>query len=289
MNSLKAFDAVARHLSISTAAGELSVTHGAVSQQIRVLERFLGRDLLIRKGNAIQLTETGEGFAKTVHASLAAISSETMAILEMPERVRLQISAPPTFAAHWLIPNLPRFHDAHPEIEVSVDVSAKVVRLRADGPHAAIRFGKSREADLEYIDVLKPSIVAVGSPAYFKRNGRVKSIKDLANHDLINGTPRSTRQASLHVTWGEVAGEAGRASVDVAEEHVALAQALDGKGLILIDEFLVRADIKSRRLRLALDQHFRAKANYRLAMPNRTAMKRHLRTFAAWLQEEFAD
>jgi len=286
MNSLKAFESVARLGSISAAAVELSVSHGAVSQQIRVLERFMGRVLFVRTGNALALSEAGEAYATTVHKALSAIAAETASMKGAPEPIHLKVSAPPTFAVKWLIPNLPRFHNAQAGIEFSVDVSSKVVRLGGEGAHAAIRFGTDRDPDLDYVEILKPTIRIVGSPAYFKCKGRVRSIDELREHQLIDFGPASRRHTAVHVGWADVLGEAPADTIRLAEEHLALAAALDGRGLVLVEDLFVRSDVASNRLRLALSQGFPSKATYRLAMPGRSTRKRPLETFAEWLKAE---
>jgi len=286
MNSLKAFEAVARLGSVSAAAAELCVSHGAVSQQVRVLERFLGRELFVRTGNALALSEAGEAYATTVYKALSSIAAETASLMDAPEPVRLKVSAPPTFAVKWLIPNLPRFHNAHIGIEISVDVSSKVVRLGGEGPHAAIRFGADRDPDLDYIEILEPTIRIVGSPAYFKRRGRVRSIDELPEHHLIDFGAASRRHAALHVGWVDVLGEAPKDTIRLAEEHLALAAALEGRGLVIVEDLFVRSDVASKRLRFALSQGFPSKAAYRLAMPRRSTRKRALETFAGWLKAE---
>lgn len=289
MNSLKAFEAVARLGSMNAAAGELSVSHGAVSQQIRVLERFMGRELFIRTGNALALSEAGQAYAKTVHKALSAIASETVSLMEAPEPIRLKVSTPPTFAVRWLIPNLPRFHKVYEGIEVSVDVSPKVVRLGGEGPHAAIRFGTDRDPDLDYIEILQPTIRIVGSPIYFKRNGSVRSIDELCDHQLIDFGPASPRYAALHVSWADVLEEPPKEVLRFAEEHLALAAALDGQGLVLVEDLFVGSDVAANRLRFAVGKGFSSKAAYRLAMPRRSTWKRPLKAFAGWLKEELND
>src|SRR5215472_17219704 len=114
LNALRAFEAAARHLSLTRAAVELHVTPGALSHQIRGLEELLGRKLFERRVRAIALTPAGKllypglqtGFAQ-IHEAVAGLDATA------DERV-LVISTPPGFTAKWLVPRLYRFASAHP-------------------------------------------------------------------------------------------------------------------------------------------------------------------------------
>src|SRR4051812_9284253 len=117
LNALRAFESAARLLSFSRAAEELSVTPGAVSQQIRLLEDHVGGPLFVREARGLQLTEAGqaalpllrEGFDRLMDAS---------ALLRSPQRrPQLRVSVTPSFASKWLTPRIDRFLALHPEVE----------------------------------------------------------------------------------------------------------------------------------------------------------------------------
>src|ERR1700740_3304201 len=107
LNAIKAFEAAARLGSFTRAAEELSVTHGAVSRQIRLLEEWLGTSLFLRtsrtavptRAGTDLLAEAGPPSDRLASASLRVRSGKALAVLH--------ISALPTFAMRWLIPRLP--------------------------------------------------------------------------------------------------------------------------------------------------------------------------------------
>ena len=130
LNALRAFEAAARHLSISKAADELSVTPAAVSHQVRALEQYLGVPLFRRLNRALMLTDAGQIF-------LPGLRDGFDALAQAVERVRAQcceggslaVSVGPSFAAKWLVPRLDRFREAHPDIDIRIDAHRPHRRL----------------------------------------------------------------------------------------------------------------------------------------------------------------
>lgn len=120
LNTLQAFEAAARHSSLSKAGGELNVTHAAISGQIKRLEEWLGRKLFVRAGRGVVLTAAGEELRITVQASLAAISLTSQTLRRRKDRKTLSVACVPSIATRWLIPALPEFTRAHPAIEIRV-------------------------------------------------------------------------------------------------------------------------------------------------------------------------
>src|SRR5712672_3551090 len=139
LNALRAFEAAARHLSLTRAAQELHVTAGALSHQIRGLEDMLGVKLFERRVRAIALTPAGKLLYPGLQTGFARIQEAVAGLgLAGDDRV-LVISTPPGFTAKWLAPRLYRFAAAHPEIDVRVSSSFGFANFTTDGVDVAIR------------------------------------------------------------------------------------------------------------------------------------------------------
>ena len=110
LNAVRAFEAAARHLSVTGAAAELHVTPGAVSRQVRALESFLGIALLKRGHREISLTRRGEEYYRTISKSLLLLQDATGRVKKAARKRPLKIRAYITFAVRWLIPRLSSFH-----------------------------------------------------------------------------------------------------------------------------------------------------------------------------------
>ena len=138
LNALRAFEAFARHGRMTLAAGELCVTHGAISRQIRQLEEQLGVALTEGPRSRLRMTEAGLKLAQ----GLSPAFDQIEAAVPRPPQVGprpLVVSCLPTFAMKWLIPRLPRFQAAHPDIPVRVMESNGPFDFQADGVDLAIR------------------------------------------------------------------------------------------------------------------------------------------------------
>ncbi|EKA7408264.1 LysR family transcriptional regulator, partial [Vibrio parahaemolyticus] len=104
LNSLRVFEAAARHLSFTRAAEELFVTQAAVSHQIKALEEFLSLKLFRRRNRSLLLTEEGQSYFLDIKDIFTSIAEATDKVLERSEKGALTISLPPSFAIQWLVP-----------------------------------------------------------------------------------------------------------------------------------------------------------------------------------------
>ncbi len=118
LNSLRAFEAAARHLSFRKAAEELHVTPAAISHQLKGLEEYLGVKLFRRSNRRVELTPVAQVAAEHLHAGFRAIVDAVEHLRTGDRSNLLTVSAAPSFAGKWLMPRLYRFVSRHPEIDV---------------------------------------------------------------------------------------------------------------------------------------------------------------------------
>src|SRR5271165_6200842 len=144
LNALRAFEASARHLSMKDAATELSVTPGAVSQLVRGLEQRLGTQLFRRGNRSLVLTEAGQSYFAPIRHAFRQIGEATRRLRARPFAGVLTVSAPPAFAASWLVPRLGRFRERHADIELNIATTRGLANFAADGVDVAIRHGLGR-------------------------------------------------------------------------------------------------------------------------------------------------
>lgn len=136
-----AFDAAARHGSLTLAAKELGRTQSAVSQQVKALEQQLGIALFVRKPREITLTSAGRTLAKSVRASIEELETTVTDISRRNDPHILRLTTYQSFAIHWLIPRLPSFNLRHPEIDVRIDAADQKYDLKTEDIDMAIRVG----------------------------------------------------------------------------------------------------------------------------------------------------
>ncbi|HUI94274.1 MAG TPA: LysR family transcriptional regulator, partial [Xanthobacteraceae bacterium] len=142
LKTLPAFEIAAERLSFSAAAGELNLTHGAVSRQIKALESQLGVPLFRRRNRRIELTEAGTAFLPGVRQALHLVEHATAQVASSPREGALVVSCVATFMMRWLIPRLYAFNALHPKIDVRLAASHAPVDFARDGIDVAIRHGR---------------------------------------------------------------------------------------------------------------------------------------------------
>ena len=121
LNSLKVFEAAARHLSFTRAAEELFVTQAAVSHQIKQLEEQLGIDLFQRQTRSISLTPAGKNFFEAIYPIINMLESTINEFSQLQQNVNLTITLPEFFASELLMPKLSEWTSEHPNINLHMD------------------------------------------------------------------------------------------------------------------------------------------------------------------------
>ncbi len=139
LNGLRAFDAAGRHLNFRAAADEMGVTQGAVAQQVRQLEAQLGLPLFDRLPKGLAFTSVGRGYHARVATAFADLRAATETLRPEPDKVLVSVT--PTFAAKWLIPNLPDFSAAYPKADLRILATERVSSFHGDGIDLAVRHG----------------------------------------------------------------------------------------------------------------------------------------------------
>ncbi|MGE0798416.1 MAG: LysR substrate-binding domain-containing protein [Lautropia sp.] len=141
LNAMRAFEAAARHLSLTTAAEELSVTRAAVGQQVQLLEAVLGIQLFHRGPAGLSLTERGRNYYVSVSNAIGILVEATEAMRGEDAGQSLRIVAQPNFAMKWLVPRLPSFRARHPELSLAVSAGSVQFDFADQQADVAIVYG----------------------------------------------------------------------------------------------------------------------------------------------------
>src|SRR3954466_14363703 len=139
LSALRAFEAAARHLSLTNAARELHVTPGALSHQIRGLEELLGVKLFERRVRAIALTAAGKQLYPGLQTGFAQIREAVEGLGAADQGNVLVVSTSPGLTSKWLAPRLYRFSAAHPDVDVRISSSLNNANFLTDGVDLAVR------------------------------------------------------------------------------------------------------------------------------------------------------
>ena len=164
--ALRAFEAAARHGSLSAAARDLNVTHAAIGQHLRTLETHFGVSLLERDGRGMTPTAEGQKLASALSDAFGTIASASRDLLDQSKTRAVRVATTPSLAANWLMPRLGRFWEAYPDVEIEIVPSTQLIDLRRDGIDVAIRYGKGGWPGVANKRLMFAGHVAVASPSY---------------------------------------------------------------------------------------------------------------------------
>ena len=164
--ALRAFHAAATHDRYRDAADSLGITESAISHQVRRLEDFLNTALIDRSGRRPKLTEAGRRYLEQIEPAILQINAATKAMLPESGRSTVRLTLPPSLAATWLIPMLGAFELEHPEIDLQLITTKRVVDLRRDQVELAIRYGKGAWPEVEAAFLLEETAMPVCAPGY---------------------------------------------------------------------------------------------------------------------------
>ncbi|MEJ8571531.1 transcriptional regulator GcvA [Microbaculum marinum] len=285
LNSLRAFEVAARHLSFTLAADELCVTQGAVSRHIAKLEEHVGTPLFVRKHRQVELTSEGAAYLREVQDAFIRISYATSNLTSAVDQNTLRIKTPPSNAIWWLVPRLGRFHARFPDIQVQLMTSHVPVNFDDEDVDVALQYGVPRHGRLIAERLFSEVMVPVCSPALVQQAGPFTGPADIARQVLLH----SIRRPSDWRRWLEAAG-AGDLVVEkeIVFENSALTYqgAIDGVGVALAQLAFVLDELPSDRLITPLDIRLHGKTGYYLVFPPHKERLRRVKAFREWVIDE---
>lgn len=284
LNALKAFEAAARHQSFVKAAGELGVTHAAVSRHIRHLESQMRIALFERTGRGVVLTEAGAGLARDVSRGFDALASATARFTRQSRpRQKLTITCDVPFAMQWLVGRLGEFTARHPAVDIIVDPTHRLVDFAKEGVDLGIRHGQGAWPGMDAEKLADAHIIAVCSPSFQARHG-VRRVRDVDGRHLIQEQDRQYWQI-----WLSAAGAGGDVvpSGPTLLADLAIAAAQAGQGYALSDVLTAADALAAGRLVRPFPTVVVHKG-YHLVWPQGRKLSRPAQAFRSWLTERIA-
>ncbi|MDU8926935.1 LysR substrate-binding domain-containing protein [Alisedimentitalea sp. MJ-SS2] len=284
--SLQALEAVARLGSATAAAEELSLTQGAVSRQLKSLEDQLGAVLFNRTGKRLVLTQAGEAYVTEIRAALHQIAQASLKLQTNPGGGAVNLAILPTFGMRWLVPRLPQFASAHPDVTINMATRMEPFNFATQPFDAAITFGNGDWPDCQKLWLSTENVIPVALPDLLCDHP-VTSGHDLLKLPLlhIQHRPRAWQK------WFAVNGvETGPLPGMTYDQFPTIVQAaLHGLGVALLPDFLVAQELAEGRLEIALDGPEQSLGDYWLVWPDTRRNDPALSAFRDWLAEIVGD
>lgn len=278
--ALRAFSAFAECKSLTAAGAALGVSHAAISQQLRVLERHLGVSLVDRTGRALVLTPQGEILAAATIRGFDAIAVACSLLTETDAARPLHISVSPTLAASWLMPHLPSFRARHPEIDILIDPTPELRNPVLGGVDVALRYGTGPWEGLENNLWLSSPVVVVAAPKLLESSG-IQGAENMHALPWLEelGHSEGSDWLRVHGVQGKVSG----GTIQVPG-NLLLQGALDAQGVALMVRAFVERDVAAGRL-VVLSEQARAGAGYHIVtLPG--VHRPALQMFLRWLRRQ---
>jgi LysR family transcriptional regulator, glycine cleavage system transcriptional activator len=286
LNTLRAFEAAARHGSFTRAAEELCLTQGAISHQVKALEDELGVKLFNREHQRLVITQAGRAYLVEVGDALDRIAIATERLVERQRSGALTISTSPDFAAKWLVHRLGKFAQSHPEIDLRLSAAMHRVDFAREDVDVAVRHGKGDWEGLHVERLCAEQLFPVCSPRLVEA-GNLTRPADILKFPLLHLDTRED--------WAVWLDSAGVAGADVSRgsimNHASMLidAAIDGQGIALARTVLAAWDLVHGRLVRPFAQALPLSRSYWIVCPKATASLPKIRTFNNWLLAEAAE
>jgi LysR family glycine cleavage system transcriptional activator len=289
LNALRAFEAAARHLNFSRAADELSVTPGAVSQQIQNLEDYVGAALFKRTPKGLLLTDAAQTALPALREAFDRLAEAASLLTAAVDGRRLSLTAPPSFAAKWLVPRLGAFEQAHPQVDVWLSAGIELLDLTAGEVDVAIRYGAGRYPGLEVKRLFSETVIPVAAPSLLAEQP-LNAPADLAHHILLHdGSPDLDDSCPDWSMWLAARGLKaidGMRGPRFNQSSLVIEAAVNGRGVALAKRTLAAADLEAGRLVAPLQIATAVDFAYYLVHPKAKGRLPQVKAFVSWIEAE---
>ncbi len=279
LNPLKAFEATARCGSVSAAAKELQVTHGAISHQLRILEENLGVLLFTRKGNRIELTTQGAYLLPSVSQAFIDIASATAQLQRPATSGLLKVGCVPALLSLWLIPRMHLFTEQYPDVTLSLSAT----HILEEDMDVALLYGGSDWGDnwsrlwshLSLFPVVSPTLINAMP---------LRSIKDIGKYNVLH----SDNGQEWGIWLDEAVIDAGvfKRNYYMNDARMALEAALNSQGMALGDTMTVKDLVRDGKLVIPFDVLVPSKNSFHIVCRTERRSTALVKSFIDWIFDQ---
>ncbi len=287
LNSLRAFEAAARHESFLVAAEKQGVTPGSISRHVKLLERYLGTELFVRRSNGVTLTAAGRAYAGQITGIFRNLRAATDGIRKPARERAIMIAALPIFSERWLHRRIPSFRQAFDGVELRVEVHSGEHDAEREDVDAWIFYSKGQHPGYSVTRLFGEEVFPVCSPAFRETlSARPEADEVLGQpllHDMYWDTDWPDWARAVGATAGELAAE-----MRFALYNGVIQAAVDGMGMAVGHGEMVARELAAGKLVGLPHLSVASERSYHLVMNASSANNRTLVRLKAWLLQECA-
>lgn len=290
LDTMQAFTRIVERRSFTQAAQDLSISRSTLTEAIKAMEARLGVRLLQRTTRSVTPTQEGEAYYHRCLSILAQVEEADTLAADSPRGV-LKVDVHGTLARHFLLPGLPAFLEANPELDIVLSEGDRLVDLVGEGVDCVLRVGILQDSDMVARQVALLDEVTVASPDYLARHGTPQSPAALAGHVIVGfHSSRVGHTLPLELM------EEGEAHYVVLPAHVTVtgadtyrAAALQGLGIAQLPRYHVAQALSEGRLVELLPDTPPAGSPVSLLYPSNRQLSPRVRVFMDWVAAVFEE
>lgn len=283
LNSLRAFEAAARHLSLTKAATELNVSRGAVSQQIKLLERHLNEPLFIRQGSQVALTDPALHFLTLLTATFDNLQMGTQGLFGQNVQHTLTVRISQSFCCAWLLTRLADFQRQNPNLNIKFYSTVNLYPSSEESFDIEIinGYGNWHNKDAERLTKSEEWVV-VASPCFMKRFDFNQAVETISGYPKIatmgysEGWRDWFNAHSLGMPYTEPV-------LEFDSTQLSMEAACQGLGMLLAKKILVEDSIKADELVIAHENSFSSHSHHYLIVNKNRENQYQVNQFRQWL------
>lgn len=290
LDAMHVFARVAERRSFTRAAADLGLPRSTVTDAVKALEARLGVKLLQRTTRTVAPTLDGEAYYQRCLRILADIEDAEGAFAGAKPRGRLRVDVHGTLARHFVLPHLPGFLRAYPDLEVYMSEGDRLVDLIREGVDCVLRVGEPQDSDLIARRIAMLPEVTLAAPDYLARHGVPQQPDALEGHRMVGF--RSTATGTVLPLEFREGGKTRdvtlpvQLAVNAAESYLAAAR--QGLGLIQIPRYHAEVDLTRGTLIEVLPDHAPPPTPVSLLYPRHQQLSPRVRVFLDWVTPLFA-
>jgi DNA-binding transcriptional LysR family regulator len=286
LKAMETFVAVAARGSLAAAARAEGVAPAVIGRRLDLLEEKLGVKLMLRTTRRITLTHEGGAYLEDCQRLLAEIASAEASVSAGGAQAsgRLRLTAPAGFGRRHVAPLVPLFHELHPEVTISLNLSDRVIDLAGEGYDCAVRVGDLPDSSLISVRLADNRRLCVAAPRYLQRHGRPEHPQELARFDclVLSSDASQTRGKPEQLIHLRPDGP-----FDCTDGQVLHEWCLAGHGIAWRSTWEVESDIAAGRLVTLLEDYAAAPNGIYAVFPQRKHLPLRVRLWVDFLKARY--